>query len=79
MSKLIDCLNKTTHTKNGIPISGHSFVAELAIYDKDTSRMYAVLKCSNCKRHSVSFADNQEFMPDDGRYGPVHTVGGSDE
>lgn len=76
MTKVFDCIEAGTQTDSGIPVSGHQYVSELAIYDKDTGRMYAVLKCSHCSRHSVSWSESNDNH--DGRYGFTYAVGGSE-
>lgn len=74
MDNAYQCLLATDFTKDGIKIEGHEYIAEVALTDLDTERVYFYDRCERCGNISTSFSSNWTKQVD---YYPVHqTVGG---
>lgn len=74
MSRLAECKAKDTFTKEGIRISGHEFVAEVAFYDEGTDRTYFVDQCEHCNKYEVLWIDGFDKGQD--QYAQIRRLGG---
>lgn len=60
MGSRIDCIKGNSRSKDGILIEGHSYIAKLAVYDKDVDRTYCFDVCMNCDKASAGWVEGKD-------------------
>lgn len=74
MGKRAECIQKTWRTKEGVRVSGHEFIAKLAIYDEGIDRTYTVGECEHCGTMDAGWCSGESSAAQ--RYDQMIRLGG---